>query len=321
MARAGAGIVVSAAALGGLLVLSRLRPDETRTVAEQELVANQGVPARAPGKALDAWSPDRVVSAGEHYQASSGEAMRVGTADGIELTIEPGGRLDVTEAGATKRFLLKRGAVQTHVRKLRQGERFIIDTAQAEVEVHGTRFRVALEENGPACASATVTHVSVSEGVVTVVAAGQGEASLFPGDEWISKCAATRVPERDPPTAEPARARGTASSQRRGPARRSLASARVSPSMLSAQNTLFASAARARRDGQPGEALARFDRFLREYPDSSLFESALVQRMRVLTGLDRAAAKDAATQYVARFPDGFGRGEARLLLSGAAPAP
>jgi hypothetical protein len=157
--------------------------------------------------------------------------------------------------------------------------------------------------------------------VVTVVAAGQGEARLFPGDEWISKCAATRVSKRDPPTAAPAGALGTASSQRPGPARRSFASARVSPSLLSAQNTLFASAVRARRDGQSREALARFDRFLRQYPDSSLFESALVQRMRLLAGLDRTAAQDSASQYVARFPDGFGRGEARLLLSGAAPAP
>ena len=71
---------------------------------------------------------------------------------------------------------------------------------------------------------------------------------------------------------------------------------------------LFAAAVRAHRDGNDSAALRLFDRFIRSYPDAGLFESAVVQRMRVLAVSEPRAAAAAATRYLQRFPDGFARG-------------
>ena len=249
--------------------------------------------------------------------------------------VEPGGSLRVVEADATKKFALLRGAVHVRVAKLLPGERFIIETSHSKVEVHGTQFRVSLVDGAPGCAG-MVTKVSVSEGVVSVDSAGQ-EERLLPGDDWSSKCVPSPAPEQDQPRSTHRRAhRRSPSKARLGVAAanvarmpasdgdppdtsgsRSLAAA-PSASQLAAQNDLFASAVRAKRDGRAEDALLRFDRFVRQYPGSSLVESALVHRMRVLAWLDRRAAVEAATGYLGRFPDGFARGEAQLLLN--APA-
>src|SRR4029078_6266378 len=110
------------------------------------------------------------------------EDVRIGTAEGTALTLEPGSRVMVSEAGATERFTLREGAVRAKVAKLHAGERFFINTADAEIEVHGTAFRVAVAGVAPTCAGASPTRVSVTEGVVTVRSGGT-EARLFPGDE------------------------------------------------------------------------------------------------------------------------------------------
>ena len=63
------------------------------------------------------------------------------------------------------------------------------------------------------------------------------------------------------------------------------------------------------------KALSLFERFMRDYPDASLFESALVHKMRLLAATaDPLGASASASQYLARFPDGFARDEARALL-------
>jgi hypothetical protein len=96
----------------------------------------------------------------------------------------------------------------------------------------------------------------------------------------------------------------------------------LSPSQLAAQNDLFVAAARARRQGHPSQALDLFERFVETYPDSSLLESALVQRMRLLrTSGTPGAGAQAATRYLVQFPDGFARGEAEQVLGVGASAP
>jgi hypothetical protein len=103
------------------------------------------------------------------------------------------------------------------------------------------------------------------------------------------------------------------------------ASAAPTRSQLAAQNDLFVAAARARKQGRPSQALDLFERFVETYPDSSLLESALVQRMRLLrAGGTPGAAAQAATRYLGQFPDGFARTEAEQVLGVAgasAPAP
>ena len=213
------------------------------------------------------------IEAGMRLAARASREVRAAGADGTEIIVEPGGALTVVENGATRRFALMHGAVSAHVARLAPGERFIVETSDAEVEVRGTRFRVvALDE--PPCADGAATRVAVSEGVVVVTWSGHRE-SLQAGETWPPECPAA--------------------------------------SALEAQNDLFAAAVRAKREGQNALAATLFARFIRVYPDSSLFESALVQQMRLLAMGDPRAAASAAVRYLARFPDGFARDEARRL--------
>jgi hypothetical protein len=312
---------------------------------------------------------DRPLGAGDQVFAPLTAPVRLGDTAGTRLTLEPGGMLTVVEATATRRFALRRGAVEARVRKLVAGERFIIETADAEVEVHGTEFRVAVGEpesvpcTGPGPRATVATRVSVTGGVVSVKWSGD-EQRLRPGDEWPPRCAngraqlapaggagAADVPAIEPSaaSAEPARPprrRASGSSMSARPAVPPAVSAGARPavpptvsagaadhaaglatpprdvpaSVLQAQNDLFLSAVRARRAGQNTRALALFERFMRDYPDASLFESALVQRMRLLAATsDLADAGASARQYLARFPDGFARDEARALLDAHQP--
>ncbi|MES1164972.1 MAG: FecR domain-containing protein [Verrucomicrobiota bacterium] len=266
-----------------------------------------------------------VVAAGTRLAAPESGPLRLASADGTELTLEPGGTLSVIELGPTRRFALTRGAVLAHVSKLGSGERFIIDTADVEVEVHGTRFRVAVSP-GP-FSSPNVrapTKVSVSEGVVAV-SGPTLRVFLFPGDEW---------PTVDPPAARSPSlpGRGAASGARavgvgisRGVAGPRPALARADdpsgtkvgkgpPAALQAQNDRFMAGVFAKRNGNDGEALRQFERFIRTYPNSTLAESAVVERMRLLSAKSAWAATAAAADYLSRYPDGFARAEARRLI-------
>ena len=307
-------------------------------------------PAVAPDEALwvrlGAEGNARAVVPGDMFRATTGSGtagVRLASGDGMELVVEPGGALRVVEAAATKRFTLMLGAVRIHVRRLRSGERFLIDTPEAEVEVHGTRFRVTRADAatgaasgaamgaatglGPSrCGGAASTVVSVSEGVVSVAGAGR-VVRVSPGETWSSSCPTPEAaPSTSPLASSTAGPRASAESAR--PPwlhRRHPPASTQTPSRLAAQNDLFEDAARARRQGHPSQALELFERFAETYPDSSLLESALIQRMRLLaTSGATGAAAQAATRYLDRFPDGFARTEAEHtpgVAGGLAPAP
>ena len=246
--------------------------------------------------------------------------------------------LTVLEATATRRFALRRGAVDTRVRKLVPGERFIIETADAEVEVHGTRFRVELGApesvpcSGVGPKAVIATRVTVTSGVVSVKWSGD-EQRLLPGDIWPPRCAAATTVAREAQveTVSPGRGvhrRSTLAAETRHlpPSSGVSVSAARAPrrepaaSVLEAQNDLFVSAVRARRAGKSSLALGLLDRFIHDYPDASLFESALVQKMRLLAATsDLSDAAALAHQYLERFPDGFARDEARTLIGAPSP--
>jgi hypothetical protein len=333
------GTLVSAATATGAVVLTLFLTQHPRRVSTEASggAPGQGVPrgrsAPTPGSHVlrvsegmggPAWR-QRVVAAGDDFRAPASGPIRIVGDEGSELVLEPGGELRVVEADATRKFELSRGAVHAHVKKLLADERFIVGTPEAEVEVHGTQFRVSLDDSRGTClAGGVVTRVSVSEGVVTVTSSGH-EERLLPGDHWSSTCplttasdrASNRASEPGPNRASPSRERDRKGSRfgykkgRLGPDLEPTAAG----STLAAQNDLFSSAVRARRNGRHSDALQRFERFVREYPSSPLVESAIVNRMRLLHTSDHQAAADAATEYLSRFPDGFARAEAQTVLS------
>jgi hypothetical protein len=292
-------------------------------------------------RSLGSSRSSRPLASGDQVFASHTGPATLGDAAGTELTVEPGGNLTVLDAGPHRRFALRRGAVSARVRKLVTGERFVIETSDSEIEVHGTAFRVELGApisvpcSGPGPSESIATRVSVSDGVVSVKWSGE-EQRLRPGEQWPPICPSVSVteprspaPEEAPATlpvpapksakttdAHVARRRGTAAA--RDTARATIV---ATTSALAAQNDLFQAAVRARRKGRAGEALALFERYLDQYPDGSLCESALAQEMRLLAAgagpggvATTGTAAAAARRYLARFPDGFARDEARTLI-------
>jgi ferric-dicitrate binding protein FerR (iron transport regulator) len=258
---------------------------------------------------------------------ASGE-VRVGTADGTQLTLEPRTELSVTEASETQRFALRTGAVRVRVSRLFAGQRFIIDTADAELEVHGTVFRVAVVAADPSCGDGSTTRLSVAEGVVSVRVNGR-EVGVAAGDTWPSGCdsalfriepveraAGHAAPRR--PRASGGEVQSTTPATPTSPAAETVARPLSPASDLAAQNDLFATAVRAKNAGQLADAARLFGALADAHPRGPLVESATVQRMKALAAINPAAGARAAADYLARFPNGFARPEA-VTLAGATP--
>lgn len=327
--RVAAGGAVAAAA-AALIVMSRGvdQPDRAAVApgppvatvaqgsAESTPPAGVAPTAKAPRAlvVMPDGAPTWELSAGSRVSAGEGGPLRIASAEGTALTLDPQSILTVIDLGQVRRFALLRGAVHARVRKLGAGERFIIDTADAEVEVRGTAFRVEAAAPWPDCRTPSPpprsggrrqkparfsARVVVEEGVVSV-RSGAHEERLYPGDSWPAPCAGA-------PTSRPARGQVQAA----GPEERSPSSS------LAKQNDLFSAAVAARKAGNAIRALELWERLIREYPRSSLVEGAMAGRMRLLAATHPERATSAAGEYLARFPAGFARAEAVALLRAA----
>jgi hypothetical protein len=249
------------------------------------------------------------LSAGSRISARPGGHFVLSVSTGTRLTVEEGGEVSIVDSGADEVFALHAGAVRADVAKLTAGQRFIIRTPDSEVEVRGTSFRVAMAEPDPACEGGTVTRVNVYEGVVSVRHAGQ-EARIAAGQHWPSGC----VPKAAVPALHQEESHLIGAQARTTPPEApSVSRAPQVDSDLGEQNDAFAQAFAAKRRGATAEAVAGFERFVSRYPSSSLVESALAQRMQLLGGVDRARARAAAEQYLARYPKGFARTDAEAI--------
>jgi len=258
-----------------------------------------GTPAPlADGKALDL---------GSRIKTRPDGRVELSLSTGTRLTIEEGGDMTLVDNGPNQVFSLRTGALSANVAKLESGQRFLVRTLDSEIEVHGTAFRVAIADADPACGGGTTTRVAAFEGVVSV-RYGSTDVRLTAGQRWPADCSAAR------PTARAVRpARSVASPPRAPEPVEEPAAAVVSASDLAAQNDGFARAVAAKNRGASREALADFDNFVNRFPSSQLLESALVERMRLLHALDRSRAREAARQYLTKFPAGFAHAEAQSL--------
>jgi hypothetical protein len=152
------------------------------------------------------------------------------------------------------------------VAKLEAGQRFVVLTPDAEVEVRGTRFHVALASPDENCGHGTPTRVVVDEGVV-VVRSPTGEVRVPAGERWPAVCPAPPAPVPPPPSIV---------------ARRQSRPALATPaSTLATENDLFGAALRAERSGDRAEAAHLLDALLTRFPGSPLRESAQRARARV----------------------------------------
>ena len=259
---------------------------------------------------------------GKQLEVAPGGTVNLLLSTGTAIDLGSESAVVVREQGVNQRFMLEAGAFEAKVAKLGRDERFIVETPDAEVEVRGTEFRVEVLKEGSTCPDGSRTLLTVQEGVVEVRARG-GAIRVGAGGLWPVDCRPRDSAPKPAPTVAPTAVHGNAPA---GSApvvdhSKAVASAAVDEaphrSALVAQNDLFAEGVAARRRGDSGAALAAYGRLIAEYPNSALVENALIERMRLLSHGDKAAAKREAQRYIERYPSGFARQEAEQIVKGS----
>lgn len=289
-----------------------------REAADKVTVVHDGQSsAPAPGTRL---------ADGTELRTPTGAEAHLDFDSGTQLTIAGGTRVRLIEQTRHKRFALESGSVFAKVAKLATDERFLVTTSDAEIEVRGTAFRVTLTTPDPACENGTPTHVDVTEGTV-VVRHDAREVRVSAGEHWPACASAStdepRVQAKEsravhpstvaPPATAAAKPAPSPPAPESAPATNAVVAERTSS--LAEQNDLFDMAMQRKRAGDLAGALSTFERLIATYPDGPLGENASVERMRVLASLDRTRASAVARDYLARYPNGFARDEARKLLA------
>ena len=273
------------------------------------------------------------LSAGQHIETpqAGGASLKLSTGTEIDLLDSTSFRVD--SQGTTEHFTLERGGLSARVAKLESGQRFIVATPDAEIEVRGTRFRVQVLRDGEICGAGSRSRLEVSEGVVEVRASGK-TTSVAAGQRWPADCSqtSTELTQTGPndSSAQPAsalqRTRGVALASgvlaAGGGHEASIDRPRLSGSTrraadpssgLTEVNDLFAEGLALRRQGDSEGALRTYQSLIVRFPTSPLAENALVERMRVLAGKRDPRARREAELYLTRYPRGFAANEARLL--------
>jgi hypothetical protein len=237
---------------------------------------------------------DQVV-AGARLKVPADGGLTLALATGTRLAVAAASSARVVELDAMQRFDLERGVMAAQVAKLGVGRRFVIATPDAEVEVRGTRFAVAVGEEGAApCDPAMRTRVTVEEGVV-VVRHGSFETRVAAGGHWPD-CGPATAPLPAPRSrrAGPVSSRTVAAvapaSASDGAA--AAAAEALRASTLAEQNDLFAAALAAGRRGDLEEARHWLDQLIDRYPNGQLVDSARAERARLIRQAAASPARE-----------------------------
>jgi TolA-binding protein len=242
----------------------------------------------------------------------------VGALDLTVVAPEPGTSFSRAREGGLDRVTLAAGTVHIRVHHLRAGQRFLVRTEDAEVEVRGTRFDVD-------ASAGRLTHVRVTEGVVELRRGG--ETRLLPaGAEWTADPPAPpSSSDVSPPVASPSS--GGASASAASPSAGSPSAASPSAASASASHApppgaapdddaAFRAGMSRIEKGDFGQAASDLHTFAAQHPDDPRAEDAAFLEALSLSRAGRADdAAEAARRYLARYPNGYRRAEAEKLLA------
>jgi hypothetical protein len=254
------------------------------------------------------------VAEGTELRTGASSEARLDFDSGTRVTVGGAARVRLVEQSRHKRFALEAGTLFAKVAKLGSDDRFVVTTPDAEVEVHGTVFRVTIVPPDPSCAGGSPTRLEVTEGVVALRQAGV-EHRIGAGERW-PVCASTSVEAAAVPSVTrtlamtPPLAGTSVSSRASG-----VVPTPEPTSHLTEQNDLFDQAMRLKRGGDATAATAKLDRLLAVYPGGPHAESAAVERMRLLSSTNDTRAPAAAREYLKHHPRGFARAEAEAIAA------
>src|SRR5437763_1645106 len=96
-------------------------------------------------------APGDPVAPGARRRVAGVGAVALALETGTRLRATGGASVRVAELGALEKFDLEGGTLAAEVSKLGPGRRFVIATPDAEVEVRGTRFEVAVGSQPSSC--------------------------------------------------------------------------------------------------------------------------------------------------------------------------
>jgi hypothetical protein len=234
---------------------------------------------------------------------------------GSRVRLDPATEAAMSEADGTQRVVLTSGTVTAMVVKMGPGERFIVHTDDADVEAHGTVFRVSRRDE-PGCGMRT--SVRVVEGRISVRDA-QGERFLTVDQDWSSPCKPARPAATVVPT-EVALSNAIAAAPVALPKQPQSASAPApapppSASDLAEQNQIYAHAMTDKSMGDARSAVDELSTLLSRYPQTPLREAASVNRMKLADSFDHEGGKRWAKAYLAEYPRGFARADAEQILA------
>ena len=265
-----------------------------------------------------------VLTEGYGVRTDEGTAT-LGFPSGAHAVVARESALKITAARAHEALFLASGGVEVEVPKLDAARGFSVETPDARVSVHGTRFTVRVESS----ARGPRTRVEVTRGFVSVQLGGR-VVFLTAGQSWpkdAEQPAAEQPASLAPASlsagvaASPADAgieasRAPAAADTPGEPSARMPRRRLDSRELADLNARFARAMNLKKSGEPAAALRSLERLIRRYPGSPLAQELRVERLRLLRALgrERTAAREAA-RYLREFPDGYAAAEARELGS------
>lgn len=237
-------------------------------------------------------------------------AVRAGVT-ALNLTVvgaDPGTSFERTRDQGLDLVTLAAGTVHLKVHHLHAGERFVVRTEDAEVEVRGTRFDVEAE-------AGHITRVHVSEGVVEL-RRGADKRLLPAGSEWTAPPAAPVARSTDPTSAASPEAvtAPQAVSAKSPPAAGAGPSGEPLPA--SDDDAAFRAGMSRLEKGDFGQAAKDLSTFAASHPDDPRAEDAAFLEALSLSRAGRTDdAAAAARRYLDRYPQGYRRREAEKLLA------
>ncbi len=241
--------------------------------------------------------------------------------DGLAAQVQPGpdSQHAVHKLAGLELVRLEGGTIDLRVAPLSVGQRVVVVTADAELEVRGTDFRVS-------AASGRLRAVEVREGRVEL-RHPSGTVLLGAGERWPapeSRAEAQPVQASRPEAIEDAPAGPSRGSETRSAAGEPRESAEAAPRPVRAEPTdhraaasaAFARAVHALERGECDRAITLLRAFLAAHPDDPRAEDA---RWLVVVAHQRAgrtrAAQSAAQDYLERHPRGYRQPEAQSLAA------
>ena len=222
-------------------------------------------------------------------------------------TVSPEGpaRFTRSEVDGSDIVTLLDGGVSFSVRHLAPGERFLVKTSDAEVEVRGTMFRVE-------AADERLQRVSVAEGKVEVRFRG----SVYPlsaGELWSRPIESAPLMPTSSTSPKVASSSSITAMKQRAIEARPATSAKAARENSAGE---LAEGVGLMRRGDYGAAADRLDTFSTSHPDDDRSEDAA---FLVIVAMQRAGrhpeAVTAAKRYVARYPSGYRRDEAEAVIA------